>query len=94
MVPARSMVAPAITFLQNRIAQLQQTGANFFRVDQQQVDINNVRVGINRPDLQYTLNGQRWYEEFETGSIQDAWAHMPRIMANDPSGQFIPWYVP
>jgi hypothetical protein len=69
-------------------------GADFFRVNQQQVDINGVRVGINRPDLQYTLNGQRWYEEFETSSLQDAEAHGPRIMANDPNGQFIPWYVP
>jgi hypothetical protein len=80
--------------LQNRIAQLQQAGANLFRVNQQQVDINNIRVGINRPDLQYTLNGQRWYEEFETTSIDAAYAHMPRIMANDPFGQFIPWFQP
>ncbi len=63
-------------------------------MNQQQVDINGVRVGINRPDLQYTLNGQRFYEEFETSSIGDAWAHMGRIMSSDPSGQFIPWFVP
>ncbi len=81
-------------FLQNRIAQLQQLGARALRVNQQQVNISGVRVGINRPDLQYTLNGQRWYEEFDTGSLQAAQAHEPRIMANDPSGAFIPWYVP
>ncbi len=51
-------------------------------------------MGINRPDLQYTLNGQRVYEEFETGSLQAALEHEPRIMANDPFGQFIPWLVP
>lgn len=81
-------------FLQSQIAQLQEEGATAFRVNQQQVDINGVRTGINRPDLQYTLNGQRFYEEFETRSLDDAWAHMPRIIANDPSGQFIPWFVP
>ena len=81
-------------FLQSRIGELEEQGATAFRVNQQQVDINGVRVGINRPDLQYTLNGQRFYEEFETSSIEDAWAHMGRIMANDPSGQFLPWFVP
>lgn len=40
--------------------------------------------------LQYTLNGQRFYEEFETSSLQDAMLHGPRIVANDPSGIFIP----
>ncbi len=60
------------------------------RVNQQQVDINGNRVGINRPDLQYTLNGERYYEEYETSSLRAAVEHGPRIMANDPSGQFIP----
>jgi RHS repeat-associated protein len=81
-------------FLPGRIGSLQGQGAIDMRVNQQQVDINGIRVGINRPDLQYTLNGQRFYEEFETNSIGDAWLHMPRIMANDPTGSFVPWYVP
>jgi hypothetical protein len=51
-------------------------------------------VGINRPDLQYTLNGVRHYEEFETGSLAAAYEHLPRIMANDPLGVFQGWHVP
>jgi len=81
-------------WLQTRIAYLRQAGAFDFRVNQQQVNFAGIRVGINRPDLQYSLNGVRWYEEFETSSLQDAEAHGPRIMANDPSGMFLPWYVP
>jgi hypothetical protein len=55
-------------------------------VNQQQVDINGVRVGINRPDLQYTLNGQRFYEEFDTLLSNRGLGHAARIGANDPSG--------
>ncbi len=36
-------------------------GARDFRVNQQQVDTNGVRVGINRPDLQHRLGGVRHY---------------------------------
>jgi RHS repeat-associated protein len=68
--------------------------AGDIRVNQQQVDINGLRVGINRPDLQYTLNGQRFYVEYETQSYEDALLHGPRIMANDPLGGFIPRWVP
>ena len=81
-------------FLQNRIAGLQRLRATDIRVNQQQVDINGVRIGINRPDLQYTLAGQRFYEEFDTQSLAAAQAHGPRILANDPRGRFIPWFVP
>ncbi len=81
-------------FVQSRIRLLRAEGATDFRVNQQQVNINGVRVGANRPDLQYTLDGQRFYEEFETRSFADAWGHAPRILANDPAGQFAPWMVP
>jgi len=40
-------------------------GATGIRVNQQQVNALGQRVGINRPDLQYTLNGQRYYVEYE-----------------------------
>ena len=63
-------------------------------MNQQQVNIMGIRVGINRPDLQYILNGLRYYEEYETSSLQDAVVHGPRIMANDPSAIFVPRYVP
>jgi hypothetical protein len=82
------------SFVQSRIQLLKANGASDFRVNQQQVDINGTRVGINRPDLQYTLDGERFYEEFETSSLEDALAHEPRIMANDPLGQFQPFLVP
>jgi hypothetical protein len=49
---------------------------------------------INRPDFQYTLRGQRFYEEFDTRSLAGAQAHGPRIMANDPYGQFMGAFVP
>jgi hypothetical protein len=45
-----------------------------------------VRVGVNRPDLQYTLNGQRYYEEFDVPSSTRGPAHEARILSNDPSG--------
>jgi RHS repeat-associated protein len=81
-------------YLQSKIEELRLQGATDFRVNQQQVDINGVRVGINRPDLQYTLNGQRYYEEYETSSLAAAEEHGPRILANDPSGIFGPYLEP
>jgi len=50
------------------------------------VDVNDVRVGINRPDLQYTLNGQRFYEEFDTSLSSRGRVHAARLKANDPFG--------
>jgi len=82
------------SFVQSRIRLLKANGASDFRVNQQQVDINGRRVGINRPDLQYTVDGERFYEEFETSSLENALAHEPRIMANDPLGQFEPFLIP
>lgn len=73
-------------FVQSRIAGLQEQGATAFRVNQQQVNINGVRVGINRPDLQYTLNGRRFYEEFDTVLSNRGPGHAARISANDPFG--------
>lgn len=57
-----------------------------FRVNQQQVDINGTRVGVSRPDLQYTLDGQRFYEEFDTSLSGRGAGHAERIGANDPWG--------
>lgn len=73
-------------FVQSRIRDLLSRGATEVRVNQQQINLAGQRVGINRPDLQYTLNGQRYYEEFETlGSIRGP-AHVDRLLANDPTG--------
>ena len=38
--------------------------------------------------------GRRFYEEYETSSMAVALEHEGRIMVNDPTGQFIPWYIP
>ena len=73
-------------FVQQRISNLQSSGATDFRVNQHQVDINGIRVGVNRPDLQYTHNGQRYYEEFDRPPPVRADAHKTRILANDPAG--------
>lgn len=74
-------------FVQDRIQSLTADGAGDFRVNQQQVDINGTRVGINRPDLQYTLNGERVYEEFDVPPSSRAAAHQTRLEANDPAGR-------
>ncbi|HJQ86120.1 MAG TPA: RHS repeat-associated core domain-containing protein, partial [Propionibacteriaceae bacterium] len=73
-------------FMQSRISSLQEQGAINFRVNQQQVNISGARVGINRPDLQYTLNGQRFYEEFDRFSSWRGLDHQARTLANDPEG--------
>jgi RHS repeat-associated protein len=63
-------------------------GGRDFRVNQQQVNAAGERVGINRPDLQYTdANGVRQYVEFDDFASQRGGEHASRIMANDPAGQ-------
>ena len=58
-----------------------------FRVNQQQVNAAGERVGINRPDLQYTdATGQRIYKEYDKLSSLRGNAHKTRIEANDPLG--------
>ena len=74
--------------VQQRIPDLQAEGAYDMRVNQQQVDINGNRVGVNRTDLQYTTpDGHRVYEEFDTSSSNRGPGHRDRILANDPSGE-------
>jgi hypothetical protein len=62
------------------------TGRDRLRVNQQQVNISGARVGINRPDLQYTLNGKRFYEELDRLSSWRGLEHQARTLANDPKG--------
>ena len=70
-------------------------GGKDFRVNQQQVDADGNRVGINRPDLQYTdANGQRNYVEYDTPSSNRGPGHADRIQANDPYGNVDPRIVP
>ncbi|MEJ9078430.1 hypothetical protein WKY82_08410 [Gordonia malaquae] len=81
-------------FVQNRIVDLKNQGATNFRVNQQQINYQGRRVGINRPDLQYNLNGKRFYEEFDLPSSSRGFPHKERILANDPSGVVVLWTVP
>lgn len=69
-------------------------GATGVRVNQQQVNAAGQRVGINRPDLQYTLNGKRYYVEYEGPANPRGAAHQARILANDPGAQFLLRIVP
>ncbi len=61
-------------------------GATDIRIDQHQVNAAGQRVGINRPDLQYTLDGRRHYEEFDIPGSRRGPGHEARIRANDPDG--------
>ncbi|WP_199731966.1 VWA domain-containing protein [Cellulomonas triticagri] len=64
------------------------------RVNQTQVDAAGRVVGINRPDLQYTLDGKRYYVEWDrplcadASSSQRGAAHGQRILNNDPGVDF------
>jgi RHS repeat-associated protein len=69
--------------LQNDLAQLPR-GARDIRVNQQQVNAAGERVGINRPDLQYTYKGRRTYVEYEGPNNPRGAQHEARIRANDP----------
>ena len=72
------------------VAAAEAAGATDIRVNQQQVNAAGDRVGINRPDLQYTdANGQRVYVEYDTSSSNRAAGHQCRIQANDPDGRVL-----
>jgi hypothetical protein len=56
-------------------------------VNQEQVDAAGNRVGINRPDLQYTIGNQRYYIEYEHPNNPRGPGHVQRILANDTVGK-------
>lgn len=64
-------------------------GARDIRVNQQQVNAAGERVGINRPDLQFTYEGERWYIEWDRPSSRRGIPHGERILANDPHGRIL-----
>jgi len=70
------------------------TGVADIRVNQQQVNAAGQRVGINRPDLQYTVGGQRYYIEYEGPANPRGASHTARIGANDPGAVVIVRLVP
>ncbi len=65
-------------------------GARDIRINQQQVNAEGRRVGVNRPDLQYTTpGGQRVYIEYDRSTSSRAKPHLDRLQANDPCGLVI-----
>ncbi|PPI68899.1 hypothetical protein C5E12_11395 [Rathayibacter rathayi] len=62
-------------------------GVEDIRVNQQQVNANGERVGINRPDLQYIdADSVRHYIEWDTTASGRGQGHAARLRANDPDG--------
>jgi RHS repeat-associated protein len=75
---------------QRDLQQAQQSGAKDIRTNQEQVNGQGVRVGRNRPDLQYTdRSNVRHYHEYDTDPAQSAYHH-ERIRSNDPAGVIHP----
>jgi RHS repeat-associated protein len=75
--------------LQRYITELLTLGARDIRTNQQQVNAAGQRVGINRPDLQFTYEGRRWYIEWDTTSSLRGIPHGERILANDPDAMIL-----
>ena len=71
--------------LQIWLRTLDELGAKDIRVNQEQVTFDYVRVGRNRPDLQFTLNNRRYYVEWDTPTSGRGLGHATRILANDPA---------
>ncbi len=81
--------------VQRDIADVQAAGGRDIRVNQQQVNASGERVGVNRPDLQYTdANGRRVYVEYDTPASTRGPGHKARILANDPGAIVILKTVP
>jgi hypothetical protein len=75
--------------LQEDIAALEKMGARDFRVNQQQVNAAGERVGINRPDVQFTYMGNRYHIEYDRIPAPRAVGHAMRSVANDPQATII-----
>ena len=62
-------------------------GAYDIRKNQVQVDFNGNRVGNNRPDIQYNLNGKHYNIEIDR-NLKNSQRHETVIMKNDPNSIF------
>ena len=80
-----SKSVPQNTQVDELISLLENLGATDIRKNQQQVNIGETCVGINKPDLQFTYNNRRWYFEWDRASSSRGPGHAYRIQANDPS---------
>jgi hypothetical protein len=76
------------------LADAEANDAKDIRINQHQVNAAGRRVGINKPDLQYTLDGVRYYFEYDTVGSGQGPAHAVRTLANDPQGVVIITTVP
>jgi len=81
--------------VQADINYLRSIGAKNIRVNQQQLTLENgQRVGINRPDVQFDLDGRRYHVEYDTPTSGRGPAHRARATANDPNSETILLIVP
>jgi hypothetical protein len=81
--------------LQADIQYLDSLGARNIRVNQQQITVlNDQRVGINRPDLQFDYNGRRYHVEYDSPTSGRGSGHQSRITSNDPNAVIILLIVP
>lgn len=92
-ISRETLQATKLQELLEELVDLKHAGRNVLdvRVNQQQVDLGGIRTGINRPDLQYTLDGKRYYVEIDKPLCADpsqsrrSLPHAQRIINNDPS---------
>jgi hypothetical protein len=81
--------------IQADIRYLRNIGAKNIRVNQQQVTADNdLRVGTNRPDLQFDYNGRRFHVEYDTPASSRARSHQSRLTSNDADAEIILLIVP
>lgn len=80
--------------LEADLKHLDSIGAQDVRVNQWQVDGNGELIGQNRPDVQYTLGGKRYYIEYEQPQNPRGLDHAKRIIRNDPTGTVTVKLVP
>jgi hypothetical protein len=81
--------------LQVDIEYLNNAGAKNIRVNQQQVKQGgDVRVGINRPDLQFDYKGRRYHVEYDTPASGRGPSHQSRLTSNDLDAEIILILIP
>ena len=70
--------------IDNRIREIKEQGGSNIRKNQAQVDANGNKVGNNRPDIQYDMDGVHHTEEFDYNPANSQ-RHYETIKQNDPS---------
>ena len=72
--------------IDKEVDNIRKQGGKNIRKNQVQVDVNGNRVGNNRPDIQYDINGEHHNIEFDTKEINSN-KHNETIRNNDPNSQ-------